>query len=327
MKNMAVRCRVATLFRPFVLAALFVPPACLLAAGSTALAQPAAVAPAATATFPPELIEFTPYAQNPIFTAEGPEHWDVKIRERGWLLRDGALWHLWFTGYDGTREGIKLLGHATSRDGLAWKRDAKKPVYSEHWVEDVMVVKHEGTFYMFAEGAGDRAQLLTSLDGVNWTRVGTLDVRYADGRPLSPGPFGTPTVYREDGTWYLFYERGDQAVWLASSQDMKVWTNVQDEPVMRPGPEPYDDYMIAFNQVIKHKGRYYASYHGCGDENAPRSWNSNLAVSDDLLHWEKYEHNPVLGYNQSSNLLIEDGKGYRLYTMHEAVRVYLPKTE
>jgi len=271
------------------------------------------------------LVEFVPYDKNPIFTAEGPGHWDVNIRERGWILRDGDEWHLWFTGYDGTREGIKLLGHATSTDGLAWKRDARNPIYSEHWVEDVMVVRHEGTFYMFSEGLGDRTQLLTSTDGVNWKRVGTLDIRYTDGTPLKPGPFGTPTAFVEDDTWYLFYERGDQAVWLAASQDLKVWTNVQDEPVLKPGPEPYDDEMIALNQVICHGGRYYATYHGSGDEVAPRTWCSCLAVSDDLRHWRKYAKNPLLADNQSSNLLIKDGAGYRLYAMHDEVRVYLPQ--
>jgi len=295
----------------------------LALAAAPAHAQPREVA--SPTRFPAELLEFTPYAQNPIFTAEGPGHWDVKIRERGWILRDGDVWHLWFTGYDGTREGVKLLGHATSSDGLTWKRDERNPIYSEHWVEDVMVVKHDGTFYMFAEGTGDRAQMLTSPDGVNWTRVGTLDVRYQDGRPLSPGPFGTPTVFVEGDTWYLFYERGDQAVWLASSQDLKLWSNVQDEPVMRPGPEPYDANMIAFNQIIKRKGRYYASYHGSGNASSPRTWSSCLAVSDDLRRWQKYEHNPLLGDNQSSNLFVDDGTGIRLYSMHEAVRAYLPK--
>ncbi|MBX3415065.1 MAG: hypothetical protein KF708_20445 [Pirellulales bacterium] len=291
------------------------------------MASAQAASPIATEAFPAELVEFVPYEKNPIFTGEGPGHWDAKIRERGWILRDGDLWHLWFTGYDGTREGIKLLGHATSSDGLNWKRDAHNPVYSEHWVEDMMVVPRDGTFYMFAEGVGDRAQLLTSPDGVDWTRVGPLDVRYTDGRPLTPGPFGTPTALVEGDTWYLFYERGDQAVWLASSQDLKIWTNVQDEPVLRPGPGAYDDNMIALNQVIKYKGRYYASYHGSGDEAAPRTWNSCLAVSDDLRHWEKYAGNPVLEDNQSSNLLIEAGNGFRLYSMHDAVRVYLPKSE
>lgn len=291
----------------------------------TVLAQATAAPEAATSEFPAELTNFVPCEKNPIFTSAGPGHWDAKIRERGWILRDGDQWHLWYTGYDGSREGIKMLGHATSSDGIAWTRDERNPLYSEHWVEDMMVVRHDGTFYMFSEGAGDRSQLLTSRDGVNWTRVGTLDVRYTDGRPLTPGPFGTPTVFIEGETWYLFYERGDQAVWLASSKDLKVWTNVQDEPVLRPGPEPYDDNMIAMNQVIKHKGRYYATYHASSDEMAPRTWCSCLAVSDDLIQWRKYDKNPMLADNQSSNLLIEDSQGYRLYAMHEEVRLYLPK--
>ena len=73
--------------------------------------------------FPAELTDLRPYESNPVFAAEGPGHWDVKIRERGWILREGATWHLWFTGYDGSREGTKKLGYATSPDGLHWGKD------------------------------------------------------------------------------------------------------------------------------------------------------------------------------------------------------------
>src|SRR5690242_8677004 len=84
---------------------------------------------ASSAEFPPQLVNWTPRPGNPIFTAEGPGHWDVKIRERGWILRDGDAWQLWFTGYDGTREGIKMLGYATSPDGVHWTRSPKNPIY------------------------------------------------------------------------------------------------------------------------------------------------------------------------------------------------------
>src|SRR5262245_14037677 len=95
--------------------------------------QPGKAAPPSTvAEFPPELVRFTPYNQNPVFTA-APGQWDAKIRERGWIMRDGEHWHLWYTGYDGTREGIKLLGHATSADGLSWTRVAANPLDREHW--------------------------------------------------------------------------------------------------------------------------------------------------------------------------------------------------
>ena len=91
--------------------------------------------------FPPELVEFVPYPENPIFTGRGPGHWDAKIRERGWIEHDGDVWHLWYTGYDGTREGMKMLGYATSPDGLHWTRHSDEPIYRDHWVEDMMVVR------------------------------------------------------------------------------------------------------------------------------------------------------------------------------------------
>ena len=92
-------------------------------------------------------------------------------------------------------------------------------------------------------------------------RPGTLDIRKTDGTPISPGPFGTPTAWFENGTWYLFYERGDRGVWLATSKNLKVWTNVQDDPVIAMGPEPYDQTAVAVNQVVKRDGFYYAFYH------------------------------------------------------------------
>lgn len=167
--------------------------------------QQVAAPKAAAAIFPAELVSFRPADKAPVFAAAGPGHWDVKIRERGWILHEADGWHLWYTGYDGTREGRKLLGYATSADGVEWKRHPDNPLVRDHWVEDMMVVKQGDTYYMFAEGEEDQAQLLTSPDRLHWTRVGTLDIRYTNGDRLTPGPFGTPTAWYEEGTWYLFF--------------------------------------------------------------------------------------------------------------------------
>lgn len=294
-----------------------------------AAAQATVEAPAKTSTdaatpFPAELTQFVPAPNNPVFTAEGEGHWDVKIRERGWILRDGDTWRLWFTGYDGTKPGQKMLGLATSSDGLHWERDSRNPIYRETWCEDMMVVKVDGIYYMFAEGAKDQAQLLTSSDGIEWKRRGTLDIRLTNGDPIPPGPFGTPTAWLEAGTWYLFYERADQGVWLATSRDLEVWRNVQDEPVLAKGPEAFDKYAVALNQIISHEGLYYAYYHG-SDTPQWREWSVNIARSKDLVHWEKSQQNPLTTGNQSSGIVVPDGKKFRLYTMHNEVRVYLPK--
>ena len=231
--------------------------------------------------FPDELTHFEPIAANPVFTAAGEGYWDVKIRERGWIMRDGDRWRMWYTGYDGTRPGEKMLGYATSTDGLIWKRHSGNPIYKEHWVEDVCIIPHAGTLYMFAEGEQDRAQLLTSPDGIAWTRVGVLDVRLKNGEPIPDGAYGTPTAWFENGVWNLFYERSDKGIWLARSSDLKVFTNVQDEPVMVPGPDEFDRDLIAMNQITKLNGRYYAVFHGSKkpvDPTQPSLWATGLPL-------------------------------------------------
>jgi beta-1,2-mannobiose phosphorylase / 1,2-beta-oligomannan phosphorylase len=276
--------------------------------------------------FPPELVKFVPYRVNPVFAAE-PGKWDARIRERGWILREGGVWKLWYTGYDGTRDGLRMLGYATSPDGIKWTRHPKNPIYRDHWVEDMMVVKHDGQYLMFAEGKDDRAQLLVSKDGLNWKRVGQLDIRKKDGTPIPDGPYGTPTAWYEDGVWYLFYERNDLGVWLATSRDLKVWKNVRDEPVLTPGRGEYDRDLIALNQVIKHKGRYYAYYHGSAKAGPDKGrWSTAVATSTDLIHWEKYPGNPLqpVAENKSSGIVVPDGDRFRLYTMHPAVNLHVP---
>jgi hypothetical protein len=280
-----------------------------------------AAAQTPVAKFPPELVKFSPYKTNPVFAAAKGQ-WDAKIRERGWIMREDGVYKLWYTGYDGTSDGQRMLGYATSVDGISWTRHPKNPLVPDHWVEDMMIVKHDEKYYMFAEGREDRAQMLVSNDGIAWTRVGQLDIRLKSGKPIPDGPFGTPTVWREADRWHLFYERNDLGVWLAISHDLKVWTNVQDEPVMKPGPGEHEKDLIAVNQIIKHKDRYYAYYHGSARTGPNKGrWSTNVATSTDLIHWEKYAGNPLLPIdeNKSSGIVVHDGERYRLYTMHPAV--------
>lgn len=300
---------------------------CVLNSPACAGDSPAAAI--AAETCPAQFTRFVPDPTTPVFTAGAAGAWDAKIRERGWILKEGETWHLWYTGYEGTRTGIRRLGYASSRDGKTWTRATDNPVYREHWVEDMMVVLHKGTFYMFAEGLNDHAQLLTSKDGRHWERQGTLDIRYTDGRKLTPGPFGTPVAWCEGETWYLLYERSDKGVWLASSRDLKVWTHVQDEPVMQPGPAEFEEEMIAVNQVLRKDGVYYAIYHGRGKASAARPkppWSTAVAVSRDRIHWQKCAENPIFppAENKSSGIFVWDGERYLLYTMHDQVVRHVP---
>ena len=296
----------ATISRPFLVAALLV-------MGVDALAD----------DFPRELVNWTPVVGNPVFQGTGADTWDKKIRERGYVLIEDGTYHLWYTGYNDDRSPDRLLGHATSQDGLRWTRDQSNPIFKNSWTEDVFILKRNGEYIMFAEGKNDIAHQLVSTDRTHWKDLGSIDIRKTDGTPIGPGPYGTPTAWEENGTWFLFYERGDQGVWLATSKDRKVWTNVQDTPVLSMGPEPYDRYAVAMNQIIKRGDDYYAFYHA--NATKPwKDWTSNLARSRDLVHWEKYPGNPIVKNNCSSPILVTTPEGDRLYTMHPDVKVFRP---
>ncbi len=272
-----------------------------------------------TAPFPDELVNFKPFAENPIFTGTQSDTWDQNIRERGYILKEGEIYHMWYTGH--TKWDLLSLGYATSNDGINWERYSDKPIFDESWTEDMMVLKVDSIYYMFAEGKGDIAHYLTSTDRINWKDHGSLDIRKVDGSPISKGPYGTPTAWFEDNTWYLFYERGDLGIWLATSSDLKQWTNVQDDPVIAMGPEPYDRYGLAVNQIYKYDGWYYAYYHGTGFEDW-HEWSTSVAASKDLIHWTKYLGNPIMEENKSSGIIVKEADHFRLYTMHNQVALH-----
>jgi hypothetical protein len=284
-----------------------------------------AAARADEACFPEELVAFGPASAEPLFAGGGPEAWDRDVRERGWIVRDDHGWRLWYTGSNLDSSPLRRLGHATSPDGLNWSRDPAGPLVADAWVEDVCIVPACGRWWMFAEGDEDVAHLLASRDGRRWQRCGPLDIRLADGTQIPAGPRGTPAVWLEEGVWHLFYERRDDGVWLATSRDLRTFTNVCDEPVLACGPEAYDRHGVAFDQIVSFRGRYYAYYHA--SPAADRStWQTCVATSTDLVHWEKWAGNPLLPVDpehpkRSSATLVHDGERHRLYTTHPDVRV------
>jgi sucrose-6-phosphate hydrolase SacC (GH32 family) len=275
--------------------------------------------------FAASMVKFTPFRGNPVFQGTGTNTWDKHIRERGFILVDEGIYKMWYTGYTEDSEP-KYLGYATSEDGINWSRYSDEPIFSEKWTEDMFVFKYGGMYYMYAEGTHDIAHLLTSTNGISWQEQGDLLILDAGGSPIPP-PYGTPVVWIEDGKWHLFYERNDLGIWLAISEDKKTWTNVQDEPVIKLGPEAYDEAAVAANQVVKHEGKYYLYYHASSnpdwaDPDANALWTSNVAVSQDLINWEKYPENPIVEGDHSSPILIFDGEHNRLYTMHDKVWLY-----
>src|SRR5690606_19064174 len=148
---------------------------------------------------------------------------------------------------------------------------------------------------------------------------GDLTIQTTAGDTI-PGPYGTPVVFIRAGVWHLFYEREDAAIWVATSTDKLHWRNLQDEPVLIPGPAEYDKGAVAADQIVEFDGKYYMYYHATSNPDwnkggRPVYWNSDIAVSEDLIHWEKFPNNPLVENNESSPISVWDGQKPKLYTM------------
>ena len=101
------------------------------------------------------------------------------------VVYDGAGWHLWYVGSDGTRLRV---GYASSTDGLTWQRHTdddgiSTPVFSGAGLsfagDDVIhpaarLLADGGGFEMWFEGRTDgisRIGRARSSDGISWTAV------------------------------------------------------------------------------------------------------------------------------------------------------------
>lgn len=110
-----------------------------------------------------------------------------------------------------------------------------------------------------------------------------------------------PQIIKKDKQYYLFYTgttsiqkicfRHDIGVVI--SNDLKNWTRYNNNPILSPGAsDEWDGGLVAHSYIIKKDNLYYMFYDGSPE----KQWQEEigLAISDNLIHWEKYENNPVL---------------------------------
>jgi hypothetical protein len=144
---------------------------------------------------------------NPILTAGPKGAWDEDGIERVAVLRLAANdWRMWYS-CTGTHRAIGL---ATSKDGVTWTKHAGNPVFrpEEPWegtfLSPTSVLQVNGRFYLYYWAPGhvfpDPATgklpkppmkyigLVTSEDGIRWTRQGSVDGN--KGAVLGPNPPG-----------------------------------------------------------------------------------------------------------------------------------------
>ncbi len=261
------------------------------------------------------LVNFTPVSSNPRLTPGPAGSSDENIRERGWVMYENGLYHMWYGGWRGTYNrstpSLVDMGYATSSDGVNWTKYAGNPIQTNYWMEDFSVLKNGNTYYLYAEdeftGDGARIDLYTSTDKLNWTRYGTVLTRGSRG--WENDKVGTPVVWKEGSVWYMLYEGLGQAyagqVGLATSSDGRNWTRNANNPVLT-GPLG-NQLDLAIDSILKLNGVYHAYAHY---DTGGLNWVGGLFVSQDLISWTAYPNNPM---TYTSPVIVANGTDYRMY--------------
>jgi hypothetical protein len=100
-----------------------------------------------------------------------PGAWDAEKVGRPAVLLENGVYRMW---YDGTANGRRHVGLATSTDGVTFTRHPANPVFLDAGAVDV---KRVGGVYVMLREAGDGTWWATSDDGLCWRDRGRLFAR------------------------------------------------------------------------------------------------------------------------------------------------------
>jgi predicted GH43/DUF377 family glycosyl hydrolase len=133
------------------------------------------------------------------------------------LLMTRRGWWLYYSGYDGSRDGRRASIHgAVSKSGASWDRIGAifEPDEAEVAVTEPSVLAAQRRLFMFYVSDDDlrlSIEIATSTDGVDWYRQGNTLTPGEDGG-RSPSVRSPCAVRLSDGTlrlWYAAHGAGD----------------------------------------------------------------------------------------------------------------------
>jgi predicted GH43/DUF377 family glycosyl hydrolase len=176
----------------------------------------------------PDGIEWSIHGDNPVLEVGSPGSWDDKEATAPAVIKDGAVYRMWYGGCDLGYESCGI-GFAVSLNGSQWVKHPGNPVLTvtpgewEGGFAWPAVIKNGDTYEMWYSSNGKIGRA-TSPDGIYWTKDANNPV-------LGHGQFGTavwqPSVLLEGGVYKMWYRQGtgdDTSIGYAESSDGSHWT-------------------------------------------------------------------------------------------------------
>ncbi len=186
-------------------------------------------------------------------------------------------------------------------------------------VDCPFVFFHQNQFHMLYvgfDGIGYQTGLAVSDDLINWKRKGIILKREAHVNWDRVGAAGTwilketnnlfemPILKKVGGKYWMIYhsypdegyENGPAQMGLAWSEDENLleWHRLPDPVFSWKNGDDWDKGGLYKGCLIEHRNTYYLFYNA--KNNTYASWveQTGVAISKDMINWERYKGNPVL---------------------------------
>ena len=265
----------------------------------------------------PDEGSWTKYAGNPVLVPGDPGQWDSFYRGQIALIKDGAVYKMWFSGAAST--GPWQTGYATSTDGLDWDIYAGNPVltagapgsWDEIESDGPTVIKDGATYKMWYHGCNADFSVCSigyasSSDGTHWAK-------YAGNPVLAPTSGGWdesgvlwPRVVK-DGAAYKLWYHSDGKLGYATSSDGIHWTKSAANPVLTEG---WDGAGVSPATILLENSTFKMWL--TSGSRALGTRGIGYAKSADGITWTQPIANPVLVQGETGVIIDVDYEGDRV---------------
>jgi hypothetical protein len=214
------------------------------------------------------------------FAPKGQLERPALIQVDGRLASPLGRYYLYYSAHN---HGGIGLAYADSLEG-PWREYPGNPLIRNVAIPDVLWIEETGRLHLWAHGRNTETDLWTSTDGVQFTRQGTsiraatINTRNATYTRTYDYPlqrFGSRYIMLYSG-WSE--ARGVRAIWLATSEDAKTWTQLP-SPLVEPAVE--ETRTIYDPALLNHDGRTFIVYQ---DQSAHRGGAIRYVEIDEELN-------------------------------------------
>ena len=285
-------------------------------------------------------LTWTKYSSNPVITQPSSPDWGFTDLGDPCVLKVNGQYWMYFSG--STTTNYKLVGLATSTDGISWNNHGSNPInsqaaagFGQYDICDVAVWKDDSVFRMYFSGRN--SVLVTysigyaySHNGLDWVTLPDIYINIGPGGSFDEKELQSPCVIDVDGTLVMYYHGTDDSttpvhgIGQASLKDWFLKLPPNTNPILSTG-SAYDAIHLLDPCVLRdYTQETYHMFYTCFGGGSLYPYRIAVASSNSLSSWPvvpapgvKYTSNPIIPLGsatawddervQSPSVIIDNG--------------------